>query len=94
MLIWRLVLQVYLGSNTLEFSDWGELELASLTLVYSTAYIIGVETGGGGAGGHGPPIFYPRDFINIHICSADRRDRSVYYVRPPQNIIASYAYVY
>ena len=25
-------------------------------------------------------------------CSADRRDRSVYYVRPPQNVIASYAY--
>ena len=30
--------------------------------------------------------------INIHECSADRRDRGVYYVRPPQNGIASYAY--
>ena len=40
--------------------------------------------GGGGAGGQAPsPIFYPRDFINIHTCSADRRDRGVYYVRPP-----------
>ena len=41
------------------------------------------------------PIFYPRDFINIHTCSADRRNRRVYYVRPPppQNVIASYAYV-
>ena len=39
----------------------------------------------GGAGGQAPfPIFYPRDFINIHTCSADRRDRGVYYVRPPK----------
>ena len=54
-----------------------------------------VHTGVGtrGPGGQGAPIFYPRDFINIHTCSADRRDRKVYYVRPPQNGIASYAYV-
>ena len=31
-----------------------------------------------------PPIFYPRDFINIHTCSADRRDCGVYYVQPPK----------
>ena len=57
---------------------------------------IGVGNGGGGGGGGGrgampPPIFYPRDLINIYTCSADRRDRSVYYVRPPKNVIASYA---
>ena len=36
---------------------------------------IGIETGVGGEGGGGGmvlPIFYPRDFINIHSCSADR----------------------
>ena len=54
---------------------------------------IGVEIRGGGRGARAPPIFYPRDFINIHTCSADRRDLSVYYVQPPpQNGIASYAY--
>ena len=41
---------------------------------------IGIEIGGGRA----PSIFYPRDFINIHTCSTDHRDRSVYYVQPPQ----------
>ena len=46
----------------------------------------------GSQGGMAPPIFYPRDFINIHTCSTDRHDRSVYYVRPPKNVIASYAY--
>ena len=55
--------------------------------------IIGVGTGGGGGGeARAPPIFYPRDFINIHTCSGDCRDHSVYYVWPPQNGIASYAY--
>ena len=68
-----------------------------LTLVDQTRLllhyvIIGVGTGGG-RGCQGPPIFYPWDFINIHACSADRRDHSVYYVRPSQNGIASYAYV-
>ena len=29
--------------------------------------------------------------INIRTCSTDRHNRSVYYVRPPQNGIASYA---
>ena len=52
----------------------------------------GIGVGTGGAGPPPPPIFYPRDFINIHTCSADRRDRGVYYVRPPQNGITSYAY--
>ena len=37
---------------------------------------IGVGTGGGGN------ILLSR-LINIHTCSADRRDRSVYYVQPP-----------
>jgi len=47
----------------------------------------------GGAGEPGPPpIFYPWDFINIHACSTDRCDHRVYYVWPPQNGIASYAY--
>ena len=45
-------------------------------------------------GGRGGPIFYLRDFINVYTCSADRRDHSVYYVRPPQNGIASCAYVF
>ena len=48
----------------------------------------------GGRGARAPPIFYPQDFINIHACSAARRDRSVYYVRPPQNGIASDTYVF
>ena len=43
---------------------------------------IGVETWGG-VGGCPPPNIYPRAFINIHTCSADRRDCSVYYVQPP-----------
>ena len=30
--------------------------------------------------------------INIHTCSADRCNRSVYYIQSPQNGIASYAY--
>ena len=47
---------------------------------------------GGGPGSPPPPP--PRDFINIHACSADRRNRSVYYIQPPQNGIASYAYVF
>ena len=48
----------------------------------------------GGQGGQGPPIFYPRDLlIFIHAAHADRNNRSVYYIRPPQNGIASYAYV-
>ena len=44
--------------------------------------IIGIGTGG--AARAPALIFYPRDFINIHTCSTDHRDRSVYYVQPPQ----------
>ena len=51
---------------------------------YVIVHTIGVGTGGGRAS----PIFYPRDFINIHVCS----DHGVYYVRPPKNEIASYVY--
>ena len=54
------------------------------------AHYIGVGTRG--AGGQAPPIFYPQDFINIHLCSADCCNQSAYYVRPLQNVIASYAY--
>ena len=39
-----------------------------------------------GGGGRAPPIFYPRDFINIHTCSANHHDLSVYYVRLPPKI--------
>ena len=49
---------------------------------------------GSRGGARAPPIFYPRDFINIHACSADCCDHGVYYVRPPQNGIASYTYAY
>ena len=35
---------------------------------------VGMEGGGGGGGGaRAPPVFYLRDFINIHTCSTDRR---------------------
>ena len=51
---------------------------------------IGVGTSGGAGPPPPPPIFYPLDVI--HTCSADCHNRSVYYVRPPQNGIASYAY--
>jgi len=40
-----------------------------------------------------PPNILPSKLINIHTCSTDRCDHSVYYVRPPKNGIASYAYV-
>ena len=52
----------------------------------SLTVLIGVGTGGAGGS---PLIFYPQDFINIHACSVDHRDRRVYYNRPPQNGIAS-----
>ena len=42
--------------------------------------------------GHSNFYSSARDFINIHTCSADHRDRGVYYVRTPQNRIASYAH--
>ena len=31
-----------------------------------------------------PPIFYPRDFINIHTCSADRRVAGYIKFGPPK----------
>ena len=46
-------------------------------------HIIGVGTGGAEVAWP-PPICYPRDFINIHTCSADHHDYGVYYVRPPK----------
>ena len=46
----------------------------------------------GRPGSQPPPIFHPRDFS--HTCSADRGIAAsvFYYVRPPQNGIASYTY--
>ena len=54
------------------------LELLLTELVHKSnggfAIYIGVGTGKGGTGkARAPPIFYPRDFINIYTCSADRR---------------------
>ena len=43
-------------------------------------------------GGQGLPNILPLKLINIHTYSKDRHDHSVYYVRPPKNGIASYAY--
>ena len=39
----------------------------------SIVHSIGVGNGGGGREAKIPPIFYPRDIINIHTCSAGCR---------------------
>ena len=44
---------------------------------------IGVGTRGAG-GARAPPIFYPRDFINIHTCSADRHVAVYITFSPPK----------
>ena len=49
---------------------------------------VGTREGRGGGGN-----ILPSRLVNIHTCSTDHCDRSVYYVCPPQNGIASYAYV-
>ena len=74
--------------TSLYFTMWGYLDIPQVMLIHSHstyALFIGVETGGA-RGARAPPIhvFYPHDFINIHACSADCRDRSVYYVWPPK----------
>ena len=63
------------------------------------AAVPGIGVGTGEAGGPAPPpppppIFYLRDFINIHTCCADCHV-AVYitFSPPPQNGIASYAYI-
>ena len=83
-------------NTSLYFTMWGYLDIPQVMLIHSHstyALFIGVETGEA-RGARAPPIhvFYPHDFINIHACSADCRNRRVYYVWPPQNGIASYAY--
>ena len=54
--------------------------------------VLFIGIGTGGARGPGPPNILSLRLINIHTCSADRHDCSIYYVQPPKNGIASYAY--
>ena len=55
-------------------SIWGDIHWCCATLFCQH---IGVGTGGG------LPNILPLALINIHTCTADRHDRSVYYVSPP-----------
>ena len=77
---------------TIRMLRWTVTKAAVASACYpslpNVATLIGVGTGEGGG-----VIFYPRDIINIHTCSTDRRDQGVYYVRPPKNCLCLCLYL-